>query len=105
MVLNLNKPVKLKHFLLSKPYRLIFDLYPEGASPAEVLKSPPPAASNDIDDLEQELIAKLNKMPEKINDDIDLPSNNLREIVVVIDPGHGGRDSGAVGPHGQRKKM
>lgn len=31
-------------------------------------------------------------------------SSQLRDIVIVIDPGHGGRDPGAVGPNGTREK-
>lgn len=31
-------------------------------------------------------------------------SANLRELTVVIDPGHGGEDPGAIGPHGTHEK-
>ncbi len=32
------------------------------------------------------------------------PKNDLRDVVVVIDPGHGGQDPGALGPTGTREK-
>ena len=33
-----------------------------------------------------------------------MPKNTLRDVVVVIDPGHGGRDSGARGPNASTEK-
>lgn len=36
---------------------------------------------------------------------VKLPQTpNLRDVVVVIDPGHGGKDPGAIGPKGTREK-
>ncbi|MDR1057146.1 MAG: N-acetylmuramoyl-L-alanine amidase [Coxiellaceae bacterium] len=92
LTLNLTEPVKLKHFILSKPHRVIFDLYPT-------------VGKNLTEDFEQDLINRLYKMHEEEENDTDiyLP-RNLRDVVVVIDPGHGGRDSGAVGPHGIQEK-
>lgn len=33
-----------------------------------------------------------------------LPSQPPRPLVIAIDPGHGGQDPGAIGPHGKREK-
>lgn len=35
---------------------------------------------------------------------VKLPVETLRDIVVLIDPGHGGKDPGATGPHGTKEK-
>lgn len=35
---------------------------------------------------------------------LDVKSTNLRNKIVVIDPGHGGSDAGAIGPSGVREK-
>ncbi|MDR1012555.1 MAG: N-acetylmuramoyl-L-alanine amidase [Coxiellaceae bacterium] len=67
LIINLTKSVQCKHFILSKPYRLILDLYP-----TEITTITEPS--------------------------------HLRDVIVVIDPGHGGRDSGAIGYHGVHEK-
>ncbi len=33
-----------------------------------------------------------------------IPKNNGKPIIIVIDPGHGGKDPGALGPHGAKEK-
>lgn len=142
LVLALKKPVKLKHFLLSKPTRLVLDLYSiekvnsdnsVGASKNEVrIKEENPTkdeiqpqvvseveitkretnkingnegtiqnAPNSVDfleNLEQDLI---NNSTYKIE---NKDSGGERDVVVVIDPGHGGKDPGAIGTNGTREK-
>jgi len=45
--------------------------------------------------------------PKKLNKNKSIPrlqQENLRDVVVAIDPGHGGRDPGATGKHGTHEK-
>jgi N-acetylmuramoyl-L-alanine amidase len=66
-------------FMLEKPYRLVVDVYaPDSKKPAE----------------------KSARKAKKV-----LAAKGLHEIRrIVIDPGHGGKDPGAVGPRGVREK-
>src|SRR3972149_3322538 len=100
LILNLKNPIKLKHFLLTKPDRLILDLYPveKEKSNADVIIKPAESSPADTsNDPEQELIDKMNQ-------NIEESGGNSRDIIVVIDPGHGGEDSGTVGHNGTREK-
>lgn len=85
LVLDLNQEVKYSHFLLSPTerysFRLVLDLYKPTAGWAQK-----PVATT---------TSKLVQMKAK-------PIK--RDIVVLIDPGHGGKDSGAVGPSGVQEK-
>ena len=81
-VLDLNGSVRPKSFLLkpnsSYGHRLVIDLFPSGNTantPSEVVK--------------QE----------------DTTHSEIRDIVIAIDPGHGGEDPGASGPEGTREKL
>lgn len=81
-VLDLNGPVRPKSFLLkpnsSYGHRLVIDLFPtgNGLTPAtEVVEL------------------------------VDENHSELRDIVIAIDPGHGGDDPGASGPKGTREKQ
>ena len=80
VVLDLTKSTRPKSFLL-KPnskygHRLVIDLYG-----ANVEKGPGP------------IVKAVPREPKK-----------LRDLVVAIDPGHGGEDPGALGPHGVLEK-
>ncbi len=57
--------------------------------------------ASDMDDLN--LHAARDSVVFKSNQ--NLPSNKLRNIVVAIDPGHGGDDPGAIGVRGTREKQ
>lgn len=104
LILSLKNPVKLKHFLLAKPNRLVLDLYPvekktgSAVNPSRVKPQEPPMSSvNLLAELEQNLINQM--------DQIDSKEQDPRDITIVIDPGHGGRDPGAVGSHGTLEKV
>lgn len=78
VVFDLNRPVRPKSFVL-KPnqrygHRLVIDLY-------------------DHDGGGQRHQLQSKRLPD-----------NLRDVIVAIDAGHGGEDSGAVGPGGSREK-
>lgn len=86
IVLELNKPATLSSFALAPAdqagHRLVFDLHP-GAGP---LVDTPAA------------IVQQEARPAA-----DVQGKG-RDIIVVVDAGHGGRDPGAVSPQGHREK-
>ena len=82
IVLDLKEKVEAKSFLLkaNEQYkeRLVFDLIPSS---------------------KKQLNSKLKAKIESFNIHV-----GKRDIIVVIDPGHGGEDPGAIGPNGVREK-
>ncbi|WP_018141994.1 N-acetylmuramoyl-L-alanine amidase [Thioalkalivibrio sp. ALJ7] len=83
VVFDLRKPVEPRSFVLmpaqGSPHRLVLDLT-SGDAPA----APRSAEDNG---------SRRGRSQE-----------NLRDVVVAIDPGHGGHDPGAIGPAGTREK-
>ena len=81
VVLDLSRPVRPKSFLLkpnsSYGHRLVIDLFPSGE---DATNSAP-------------LVEETTSTPTQV-----------RDIVIAIDPGHGGGDPGASGPKGTREK-
>ena len=82
VVLDLQKSVKPRSFLL-KPnqqygHRLVIDLINEGGTRVDRARAAKPTITHD--------------------------SASKRDIVIVIDAGHGGEDPGAIGPRGTREK-
>ena len=79
VVIDLKNRKDFSAYILEKPYRLVIDVYDnkaEGVPPREPLE--------------------VKKAP------VNKFLNNIR--TVVIDPGHGGKDPGAIGPKGLREK-
>jgi N-acetylmuramoyl-L-alanine amidase len=80
VVLDLKGRVRPQSFLLRPNgdygHRLVVDLYPQQSTPLRTEVSTPPVER----------------------------SETLRELIVVIDPGHGGEDPGAIGPSRTREK-
>ncbi len=93
IVFDLKAPMQATAFLLGpqqgQGHRLVLDLMQPGvavAAPAVAARAPEP--------VEQEVetpVATSNFHPK-------------RDIVVVVDPGHGGKDPGAIGGKGEREK-
>ncbi|MFT0472615.1 N-acetylmuramoyl-L-alanine amidase [Pseudomonas antarctica] len=84
IVLDLAAPMQLNSFLLppqdGQGHRLVLDLTNATHAPRQIAAEPPP------------LIAPVGK------------AHSKRDIIVVVDPGHGGKDPGAIGSKGQREK-
>lgn len=80
LVFDLQKPISENHFFLAEDKRLVIDV-----------KETNSKKENSI---------SLAQEPKVV-----LPSHSAkRDIVIVIDPGHGGKDPGAIGRHGTREK-
>ncbi|WP_339470592.1 MULTISPECIES: N-acetylmuramoyl-L-alanine amidase [unclassified Pseudomonas] len=81
IVLDLASPMQLNSFLLppqdGQGHRLVLDLTSATQAPRQIAAEPAP------------LVDK---------------AHPKRDIIVVVDPGHGGKDPGAVGAKGQREK-
>ncbi|MDT9675927.1 N-acetylmuramoyl-L-alanine amidase [Pseudomonas sp. JV414] len=83
IVLDLSGPVQLNSFLLApqdgQGHRLVLDL--KTAAPLQIAAVP---------------LEKTEPVTDK--------AHPKRDIIVVVDPGHGGKDPGAVGAKGEREK-
>ena len=81
IVLDLAAPMQLNSFLLppqdGQGHRLVLDLTSATQAPRQIAAEPKP------------LVDK---------------AHPKRDIIVVVDPGHGGKDPGAIGSKGQREK-
>ncbi len=91
LVLDLKQPVRVKSFLMPPNerygHRLIVDLLPKGEGTASLLgESAPPLSPQD---------RQLFGSPARAR---------VPDVVVAIDPGHGGEDPGAIGPEGTYEK-
>lgn len=86
IVLDLKQPARVESFLLgpsgSEGHRLVVDLHSAIAAAPQIAKAPPAAA-----------VAAATK------------TAGQRDVVVVIDAGHGGKDPGAVGGNGEQEKI
>ena len=84
IVLDLAAPMQLNSFVLppqdGQGHRLVLDLTRATQAPRQIAAESAP------------LVASVDKAHPK------------RDIIVVVDPGHGGKDPGAIGSKGQREK-
>lgn len=84
IVLDLVEPMQLNSFVLppqeGQGHRLVLDLTNATRAPRQIAAETAP------------LVAPVDKAHPK------------RDIIVVVDPGHGGKDPGAIGSKGQREK-
>ncbi len=84
IVLDLAAPMQLNSFVLppqdGQGHRLVLDLTRATQAPRQIAAEPAP------------WVAPVDKAHPK------------RDIIVVVDPGHGGKDPGAIGSKGQREK-
>ncbi|MDX1252649.1 MAG: N-acetylmuramoyl-L-alanine amidase [Gammaproteobacteria bacterium] len=105
VVLDLKKRVKPESFLLNPVgdygYRLVIDLYDPDTA-AKNAAAPLPAPSSPTAAVATTPLSTT--MSEKTVEARILDDKRLRDIVIAIDAGHGGEDSGARGSSGANEK-
>jgi len=89
-------PFVSTHQVIERPFQLVIDLKRSGA---EAPASPPPAKTETAAPQPEKPAAKTEPAPLPI-----VPSGTKRIRTVVIDPGHGGIESGAKGVFGAQEK-
>ncbi len=97
----LKDQIQVKHFLLARPPRLVIDITTmKDVAKLEVaeISTAYLDAMESIDRMERKIIDQL------YHDGAAKISQNSRDTVIVIDPGHGGKDPGAIGSRATREK-
>ncbi len=94
------KPWKrYKWYILPKPSRIVLDLYPDPSAKNKIVKTSKSAKKPQA---KPSTTTKSPPPPIKIAP--PAPSGAKKDMIIVIDPGHGGKDPGALGRKGTREK-
>jgi len=93
VVLYMNSLSRYNVFHLKNPFRIVMDIYGDGP-PATMIANDEPVKPESI-------ISKSKKQPGEVN---IAKALGLKVSRIVIDPGHGGHDPGAIGPSGLKEK-
>ena len=80
---------RYKWYSLQKPPRIVLDLYPNSSQQSTTVAAPKPSKKTSP---KPKVVIKRPKIQQK------------KTMIIVIDPGHGGKDPGALGRKGTREK-
>jgi N-acetylmuramoyl-L-alanine amidase len=99
VVIDLERASTYRVFALDNPFRIVIDIDGEGEIPvprAEAASPSPPSAPPAAPAATARAEREAPGSPE--------PSPRRHRVRVMIDPGHGGKDPGAIGPTGLKEK-
>jgi len=90
---------RYKWYVLQKPPRLVLDLYPAPSQKNTVVKAPKPSRTT-----KAKSPVATNTSPAPVIVAPPIASIIKNNMIMVLDPGHGGKDPGAMGRKGTREK-
>ena len=95
LVFDLDEPLKFKQFFVDKKNQLVLDLYL--ASAKSFQPEPKSVVQSEVQPQATVAVEK-NKIP------VMQSEQRTQSVTIVIDPGHGGKDTGAIGERGIEEK-
>ncbi len=99
LVFDVNSPVRIKAttwVLANAKQGLRIDLLQKNGGSAQAIRTPPaPLASKTVN------VVATHRAPVHVKHS---PSKSLRDVIIVLDPGHGGKDPGAIGQRRSAEK-